>query len=170
MCVYLFAPSRGQPLCFSLWINNSATLGKIKTFKWSLYLWPINASSAEGFSTASPWYPEDCPFLCNLYDYSSISHTLLLTRVGNNIGDCQFLYNPNNYSLISPALLLIVLLTSHITTPSYKPFPYKYISYYWFLKNGSNDFDENRGLGNFTAKKAICLSHLIFGSLLVTFN
>ena len=33
MCVYLFAPSRGQPLCFSLWINNSATLGKIKTFK-----------------------------------------------------------------------------------------------------------------------------------------
>ena len=35
MCVYLFAPSRGQPLCFSLWINNSATLGKIKTFKFS---------------------------------------------------------------------------------------------------------------------------------------
>ena len=33
MCVYLFAPSRGQLLCFSLWINNSATLGKIKTFK-----------------------------------------------------------------------------------------------------------------------------------------
>ena len=33
MCVYLFAPSRGQPLCFSLRINNSATLGKIKTFK-----------------------------------------------------------------------------------------------------------------------------------------
>ena len=33
MCVYLFAPSRGQPLCFSLWINNSATLGKIKTLK-----------------------------------------------------------------------------------------------------------------------------------------
>ena len=33
MCVYLFAPSRGQPLCFSLGINNSATLGKIKTFK-----------------------------------------------------------------------------------------------------------------------------------------
>ena len=31
--LYLFAPSRGQPLCFSLWINNSATLGKIKTFK-----------------------------------------------------------------------------------------------------------------------------------------
>ena len=33
MCIYLFAPSRGQPLCFSLWINNSATLGKIKTFQ-----------------------------------------------------------------------------------------------------------------------------------------
>ena len=33
MCVYLFAPSRGQPLCFSLCLNNSATLGKIKTFK-----------------------------------------------------------------------------------------------------------------------------------------
>ena len=33
MCVYLFAPSKGQPLCFSLGINNSATLGKIKTFK-----------------------------------------------------------------------------------------------------------------------------------------
>ena len=33
MCIYLFAPSRGQPLCFSLWINNSGTLGKIKTFK-----------------------------------------------------------------------------------------------------------------------------------------
>ena len=33
MCVYLFAPSRGQPLCFSLCKNNSATLGKIKTFK-----------------------------------------------------------------------------------------------------------------------------------------
>ena len=33
MCLYLFAPSRGQPLCFSLSINNSATLGKIKTFK-----------------------------------------------------------------------------------------------------------------------------------------
>ena len=31
MSVYLFAPSREQPLCFSLWINNSATLGKIKT-------------------------------------------------------------------------------------------------------------------------------------------
>ena len=39
MCVYLFAPSRGQPLCFSLWINNSATLGKIKTFKYSLKIW-----------------------------------------------------------------------------------------------------------------------------------
>ena len=24
---------QGQPLCFSQWINNSATLGKIKTFK-----------------------------------------------------------------------------------------------------------------------------------------
>ena len=33
MCVYLFAPSRGQPLCFSLRINNSDTLGKIKTFQ-----------------------------------------------------------------------------------------------------------------------------------------
>ena len=36
MCVYLFAPSRGQPLSFSLCINNSATLGKIKTFKLEL--------------------------------------------------------------------------------------------------------------------------------------
>ena len=33
ICAYLFAPSRGQPLCFSLWISNSATLGKIKTFQ-----------------------------------------------------------------------------------------------------------------------------------------
>ena len=33
MCVCLLAPSRGQPLCFSLWINNSATLGKTKTFQ-----------------------------------------------------------------------------------------------------------------------------------------
>ena len=32
MCVYLFAPSRGQPLCFSLCLK-FATLGKIKTFQ-----------------------------------------------------------------------------------------------------------------------------------------
>ena len=29
----LDASSRGQPLCFSLLFNNSATLGKIKTFQ-----------------------------------------------------------------------------------------------------------------------------------------
>ena len=41
MCVYLFAPSRGQPLCFSLWINNSATLGKTKSFQWKNFFWLI---------------------------------------------------------------------------------------------------------------------------------
>ena len=45
MCVYLFAPSRGQPLCSSLWINNSATLGKIKTFKSG----PFNGNIPENF-------------------------------------------------------------------------------------------------------------------------
>ena len=33
MCICLFASSKVQPFCFSLWFYNSATLGKIKTFQ-----------------------------------------------------------------------------------------------------------------------------------------